>query len=185
MLEIITPAQFKTVPWKNGKGETTELAINLGGTLTYFDWRISIASVVENGIFSDFSDIDRNLVLIEGSGIKLTHDEAGIDNLTRLLDVATFDGACVTMGELSAGPIKDLNIMSRSGVYQAKVNTYVAEHSVELLACEHCFVYCLEDDANIDCKDQVLPAGHLLHVCNETIELTGRMMVVATLSLIK
>jgi environmental stress-induced protein Ves len=28
--------QFKTIAWKNGQGETTELAISPGGTLTDF-----------------------------------------------------------------------------------------------------------------------------------------------------
>ena len=52
MINIIAPKQFKTVAWKNGLGETTELAINRGGTLNSFDWRLSMASVVEDGVFS-------------------------------------------------------------------------------------------------------------------------------------
>jgi len=55
MLTIISPQQFKQIPWKNGKGTTTELAISDGGTLDHFAWRLSIASVVEDGEFSDFS----------------------------------------------------------------------------------------------------------------------------------
>ena len=30
MIEILAPKQFKTIPWKNGQGETIELAINEG-----------------------------------------------------------------------------------------------------------------------------------------------------------
>ena len=52
MINIITPEQFNTIPWKNGKGQTTELAISENGSIDDFDWRLSIASVVEDGAFS-------------------------------------------------------------------------------------------------------------------------------------
>ena len=74
---IITPEQFTLVPWKNGLGYTTELAINDGGTLEKFDWRLSIASVTADGAFSSFAGYQRNLVLIEGSGLTLDHQNGG------------------------------------------------------------------------------------------------------------
>jgi len=61
LITIISPQQFKKTPWKNGKGETTELAISEGGTLENFDWRLSIASVTEDGAFSYFTGYCRNL----------------------------------------------------------------------------------------------------------------------------
>jgi environmental stress-induced protein Ves len=181
MFEIIYPSQFNTVPWKNGKGETTELAISDGGTLDDFDWRISIASVADNGLFSDFSGIDRNLVLIEGNGIKLTHDEQTVDDLKALLDIAVFDGGSRTIGELPDGPIKDFNIMSKAGKYRAEVKTYIARQTVKLSACDHCFVYCLEGEAMVEPAGPFLPEGHLLHVADEDIEVCGQMMIVAVL----
>jgi environmental stress-induced protein Ves len=68
MLTILSPETFKTIPWKNGLGHTTELAINSGGNLGKFDWRLSIASVVNDGEFSNFSGYQRHLVLIKGEG---------------------------------------------------------------------------------------------------------------------
>ena len=113
MFTIISPAQFKTLPWKNGKGETIELAINKNANLDDFEWRISMASVVEDGVFSDFSGYMRNLILIEGNGLNLQHDHNHIDKLSKLLDVATFDGSCTTVGNLHDGAITDFNIIGR------------------------------------------------------------------------
>ena len=47
MLNIIPPSQFKSIPWKNGKGTTTELAVSAGGSMQDFDWRISMADVAD------------------------------------------------------------------------------------------------------------------------------------------
>ncbi len=51
MLTVFSPENFRTIPWKNGLGHTTELAISEGGSLDDFDWRLSIASVVNDGDF--------------------------------------------------------------------------------------------------------------------------------------
>ena len=114
VINILSPDQFKGVPWKNGLGVTTELAISLGGTLADFDWRLSIASVVADGVFSDFSGYDRQLILLNGNGIKLTHHIDGnnhqVDDLKTPLSVAVFDGANQTFGELIDGPIEDFNV---------------------------------------------------------------------------
>jgi environmental stress-induced protein Ves len=107
-LNITKPDEFTLVPWKNGLGHTTELAINEGGNLDHFDWRLSIASVITNGEFSNFSGYQRNLVLIEGNGLTLDHQNGESDKLTTLLDIASFDGSYRTLGSLNEGSIKDL-----------------------------------------------------------------------------
>ena len=81
MISVLSPELFITIPWKNGQGETIELAMNYGGHLDDFVWRLSMASVVEDGVFSDFSGYQRNLILIEGNGINLQHDDSKIDKL--------------------------------------------------------------------------------------------------------
>ena len=129
MLTILSPETFKTTPWKNGLGHTTELAINSGGNLDNFNWRLSIASVVNDGDFSNFSGYQRNLVLIEGEGLILDHRNGDIDELTNLLDIAHFDGGSKTHGSLVNGGIKDFNIMTNENSFTAEVNCYVKQHS--------------------------------------------------------
>ena len=51
------------MPWKNGGGETAEIAVSPpGAALDDFDWRLSMARVETDGPFSAFPGIDRTLV---------------------------------------------------------------------------------------------------------------------------
>ena len=170
MINIIAPKQFKTVAWKNGLGETIELAINSGGTLDNFDWRLSMASVIEDGVFSNFNGYTRNLILIEGNGLNLQHNDSKIDKLNNLLDMATFDGGNKTVGNLHSGEITDFNIITRTECFDTKIITQnkAVEHPLE--KADLCFVYSLYRDAElmINTSQQVikLPAGHLLKISN-------------------
>jgi uncharacterized protein len=146
MISVFSPENFKTIPWKNGKGETIELAINDGGTLDDFIWRLSMTNVVEDGVFSDFSGYQRHLILIEGNGISLQHDHNQIDKLTRILEVANFDGACGTVGRLHAGAITDFNIITHQEKCSVNVETYSEQQKIELKVADICFVYSLFGD---------------------------------------
>jgi len=166
MLTILSPDTFKTIPWKNGLGHTTELAISEGGNLDSFDWRLSIASVVNDGDFSNFAGYQRNLVLIEGEGLILDHRNGDVDNLTNLLDIARFDGGCNTHGALVNGDIKDFNIMTNQASFTADVNCYIEQQSVtvELSADSLVFAYSLTDKIIIsDLQDEFdsVPTGSL------------------------
>ncbi|MFB1016047.1 MAG: HutD family protein [Alteromonadaceae bacterium] len=171
-INIISPEQFTTIPWKNGQGKTTQLAISEGGDLANFDWRLSIATVSENGIFSDFSGYSRNLVLISGKGIHLEHDNKKVDQLEQLLDMASFDGGCKTLGKLTSGPIIDFNIMTKTAIYQAQVKRYIDEQYITLTANAQYFVYGLSQvtKLNITHEDMELPTGYLLAVSKDNKE---------------
>jgi hypothetical protein len=169
MLTVISPENFKTIPWKNGLGETTELAINEHGTLDSFDWRLSIASVVEDGIFSNFSGYDRNLILIEGNGICLTHDQATKDNLVKKLDVASFSGACKTYGSLIDGAIKDFNIITNEQSVLSNVQCFTEQYQaiVDVPDKTLCFTYSLSEKIAVESsinKEIYLPVGSLLKI---------------------
>lgn len=166
MLTILSPETFKTIPWKNGLGQTTELAINSGGNLDNFNWRLSIASVVNDGDFSNFSGYQRNLVLIEGKGLILDHRNGDIDELTNLLDIAHFDGGSKTHGSLVNGGIKDFNIMTKQNSFTAEVNCYVKQHSANfaLITNKLIFAYSLTNEMHIGHSSKPIasvPVGHL------------------------
>lgn len=173
MIEIISPEQYKKIPWKNGKGETSELAISAGGTIDEFDWRISIASVVADGPFSDFTGYMRNLVLIEGAGIKLHHNESSVENLDHFLAAATFEGGCKTVGTLNAGPITDFNLMTKIGRYAATVKTYPAIEQLFLELCDLCFLYSHNRPLTISSthttQNDIVPAGHLIKIYRKSL----------------
>jgi len=101
-------------PWKNGGGETRELAVAPPGAgLDDFDWRISCARVASGGPFSAFPGVDRSLLVLEGGGLRL--DFADGQPLT--LDVAAaplqFAGERTVSAALLDGPVVDFNVMTR------------------------------------------------------------------------
>ena len=168
MITIISPDQYVICPWKNGKGETTELAINENGTLDDFDWRLSIAKVTEDGEFSNFEGYTRNLVLIKGNGIELKHNELTVDCLNELLAIATYDGGNCTSGFLNSGPISDLNLIVKSAKYRSSVETYTNIQTVILKPNHICLIYPLNSDLLISSRTNELklnlPAGHLAQI---------------------
>ncbi len=167
-MRIIAPENFKNVPWKNGLGYTLELAISANSTLANFDWRLSIATVSENGLFSDFSGYSRNLVLIDGEGISLCHDERDTDDLTKKLQFARFDGGNKTVSRLHQGAIKDFNVMVNAQHFDADVCTFEQVDGLHIFVEERAFVYGLTQDIQVtDVKSTTLinlPAHHLLEI---------------------
>ncbi|WCN11707.1 hypothetical protein GV054_01050 [Marinomonas mediterranea] len=118
----ITPSSsFKRMPWKNGLGETLEIIREDDEQGVLF--RISQASVVEDGMFSDFSGLQRTLVLLSGKGMTLSHSgEFSSENVLQApLDTACFYGGDESIATLHSGAIEDLNIMVRKGAFKAHV----------------------------------------------------------------
>lgn len=102
------------MPWKNGLGETIEIARSPDGeSLDGFDWRVSVAPVVADGAFSVFPGIDRTIAVIEGAGMAL--DVAGRSVVLRPGVPFTYDGGLAVHGRLVDGPVRDINVMVRRG----------------------------------------------------------------------
>ncbi len=116
-LTHLRPADYKTMPWKNGGGTTTELMAESNGASAGYDWRLSIASVTASGPFSDFSGYDRSIMLVEGNGFSLEFAEAGTHHLVRGFVPLRFDGAWQTNCTLIDGPVKDFNLIARKNVH--------------------------------------------------------------------
>ncbi|WP_395022540.1 HutD family protein [Dongia sp.] len=113
-LTHLGPADYKTMPWKNGGGTTTELMAEPAGAADY-DWRISIADVAQSGPFSDFAGYQRNIMLVEGAGFTLEFDDQPAQRLSRTFQPFCFDGAWRTHCTLIDGPVKDFNLIARQG----------------------------------------------------------------------
>ena len=112
-LTHLTPSDYKRMPWKNGGGMTTELMSEPGTGA--FDWRISIAEVTQSGPFSDFSDYDRTIMLVEGTGFTLEFEQRPAQRLGSSFEPFRFDGAWHTHCTLIDGPVRDFNLMVRKG----------------------------------------------------------------------
>ncbi|MEJ1966813.1 MAG: HutD family protein [Gammaproteobacteria bacterium] len=74
---IVRSADYRRMPWKNGGGETREIAVSpAGAALDALDWRVSLATVASDGPFSVFSGVTRTLSVIRGAGINLQVGDA-------------------------------------------------------------------------------------------------------------
>ena len=114
MTVLIPFAGLSPVPWKNGGGSTTEIAIGPPDSgFEDFDWRVSLATIEKDGAFSLFPGVDRTLALVEGHGMTLEID--GEPTLvTDAEPVVPFDGSSQVIAKLSRGASTDFNVMTRS-----------------------------------------------------------------------
>jgi environmental stress-induced protein Ves len=110
---IVRAGSLARVPWKNGGGTTAEIAVfPEAAGFEAFDWRISLAEVEADGPFSAFPGVDRTLMLVEGTGLDLTLAD-GSHGLAAPGDAWSFAGEEPVSAHLRAGPIRDLNVMTR------------------------------------------------------------------------
>ncbi len=113
-MKILRSADHKRMPWKNGGGETVEIAISpQGAGLADFDWRVSMATVGSDGPFSIFPGIDRTLSILEGNGLRLLIEGRDPVVLTRESDPLAFAADIAVSATLPDGAITDLNVMTR------------------------------------------------------------------------
>ena len=115
---ILPKSTFRRVPWKNGLGFTSEIAIYPGGddfSRGEFLWRVSTAKVESSSAFSLFENYDRVLVVIEGDEIDLVEKTTGARAQLKPFEPHAFSGHLAIEGELKNGPITDLNIFTRRG----------------------------------------------------------------------
>ncbi|MEH6631088.1 MAG: HutD family protein [Halopseudomonas aestusnigri] len=131
---------YKSMPWKNGLGTTLELAVSPhdpnddpGVKDSPFLWRISIASVSEDGAFSHFPNIDRNLTILGGKGMVLEVSGQGDLNLDAPMQSVTFSGEADVVARLHDGPITDFNVMVDRRFAQASVVVFALENEVPLI----------------------------------------------------
>lgn len=106
----LTAADYTRQPWKNGRGTTTEL-LHLTDPAGKTLLRLSRASVLEDGPFSLFTGIERNLTVLTGAGFRLTGP--GLDvRCDPLIPVAFPGDIAVAATDTNGQPSDDFNVMS-------------------------------------------------------------------------
>lgn len=182
--KIYSPQSFQTLPWRNGLGSTVELLAETPNKNEDFSWRLSIASVANDGPFSDFSGYDRTLLLLEGSGITLNKPNGVFKVLNSSLDYANFKGEDLIDATLHDGPIKDFNIMTLRSICTSSV-TAIDETSESLLNinADKLLVYSIKPvNIKIGLESSIsLEANHLLqfnYYINNTMTLDKTQAIV-------
>lgn len=153
-IQILSAAEFRPVPWKNGGGVTVELIANKCVNDGALMWRLSKADIDEDGPFSDFAGYDRTLVLLRGNGVTLKHSNKQVDRLASRFATAVFPGEAGTHATLHDGPVQDFNIIARRGVCTAKVCIAEGSGSTEVrVDANTVLAYAVEEAATITTPD--------------------------------
>lgn len=103
----LTRADYRRMPWANGKGQTLEM-IRVDGPDGLL-WRLSMASVVEDGPFSRFPGIERNLTVISGPGFDLV---GAVSLRADPLVPVAFPGDVAISAARVTAPCEDVNLMT-------------------------------------------------------------------------
>lgn len=151
MIRQLTVTDFRTMPWANGKGVTVEMARADGpeGML----WRLSRASVVEDGPFSIFPGVERNLTVLTGPGFDLVGQ--GLHLVARPMMPVAFAGDVPLRAEGVRAPSDDFNVMTARTLTRPQVRILTAAERLippekGLLAVYH------PDTAALTLTDQAL-----------------------------
>ena len=146
-IRLVQPSEHRVMPWKNGFGTTTEIAIDppdadVGGR---FRWRLSIADIQRSGPFSAFPGYQRTIKVISGHGMDLAVADRPARRLERLFDPFVFSGDSAAECRLLDGPIRDFNLMVERSSLRSHLEVLHLETTPCLLAPAsdsriiHCF----------------------------------------------
>lgn len=143
MLVRLPQAAFPRMAWKNGGGETAEIAIYPpGASLDNFAWRISRATVRASGPFSVFPEIDRTLCVLEGGGIELAFADGETATLAPVSAPYRFKGENAAVGHVTEPGIVDFNVMTRRGVARHNVARHTIDREIAIaVASDFLLVY--------------------------------------------
>ncbi|MEO5759019.1 MAG: HutD family protein [Mesorhizobium sp.] len=150
-MRVLRASEYRSMPWKNGGGVTTEITVSPAGAgLDDFDWRISMARVESGGPFSQFAGIDRTLAVLEGEGIVLDLAGRPSATVTKTSAPFAFPADVSTDAVLIAGPITDLNVMTRRGRMTHTVERLHISDPLEIRAgAENTLILSLDGDITI------------------------------------
>ncbi|WP_215751303.1 HutD family protein [Gluconobacter sp. P5H9_d] len=94
--------------WKNGGGLTR---IIVSGE----EWRLSVAEITQDGAFSRFPGISRQIALLTGQGVRLCLSDGTEREVVRVGDILTFSGDLDVEAVLVDGPVQVVNLMHPAG----------------------------------------------------------------------
>lgn len=160
-----TAKDYRTMPWKNGGGSTTELAIfPEQSDMDSFVWRLSTATVAQDGPFSHFAQIDRSIAILSGQAMLLKSAKEAVtgQHLTQVSLPYRFRGEDPIYAELETGTIVDLNLMTRRDACQHFMQRLSGgDHQVRAEDAQQILLFCEKGNAHIT-KHTDLEAGDLL-----------------------
>lgn len=118
--QVISSLDYRRERWRNGLGWTREiLRLPAQGD----DWalRLSVAEIEQDAAFSAFPGVERELVLLQGNGVRLRFDDGRVAEVLPPHGLVRFAGEETLHGELVDGITHDFNLMWKRELLQAEL----------------------------------------------------------------
>ena len=166
-MRLLRISDYSRTRWKNDGGWTTEIAsVPLVDQASGFLWRASIAEIEANGPFSLFPGIERDLLLLAGTGIEIDIDDMPAMRLDRRFQRIHFNGEAAVHCRLLAGPTRDFNVMTTRGRATAEIHARPLLGTMLVFAESDCtwLIHVFAGQASARGSDQSLAAA-----CGETV----------------
>jgi len=116
---ILPAGGYSRMRWKNGAGWTSEIL--RAPDADNWQWRLSIAEIENDAPFSTFPDVERELVLLSGNGLRIRFDDGDTQELLPPHDRLRFTGERAAVSELIDGPTRDFNLMWKRDAIDAQL----------------------------------------------------------------
>ena len=113
------------MPWKNGQGSTLQLACS-HTDLNDFDWRISVADVKHDGLFSFFENKLRMISILHGNGLQLKNLDSQQETFLSKNIIYKFSGNAPIQSTLQNGAIRDFNLIYKPERYHAEMTWHAS-----------------------------------------------------------
>jgi hypothetical protein len=118
--QVIARLDYRRERWRNGLGWTREiLRLPAHGD----DWalRLSVAEIEQDAAFSAFPGVERELVLLQGNGVRLRFADGRVAKVLPPHGRVRFAGEEALHGELVDGTTHDFNLMWKRGQLHAEL----------------------------------------------------------------
>jgi environmental stress-induced protein Ves len=162
-MQVLRSSEYRRMPWKNGAGETIEVAVSPASAgLVDFEWRISMASVPTSGPFSIFPGVDRTLSILEGDGLQLQIHGTPPMELTRTSAPFSFPADVPVYASVIGTPVTDLNVMTRRATHAHVVRRLSVDTTLRLTTRADVFaVLCHSGQVRIESSTRQATLGAL------------------------
>jgi environmental stress-induced protein Ves len=186
----LSPAGYRTSPWKNGGGTTIDIAEanrpgHAPGDWAGLLWRFGRTAIVAPGPFSDLAGCDRAQVVVRGRGLVLVSPDGEIDVRRPWLPVR-FRGEDRIVSRLEAGPVEVVNLIADRAHFEIDLVVRAAGSSRHCRCGTH-IAYAADGPAAIAVDGEVhalLPEHALMLRVGDSAELAfleGAGMVIASI----
>ncbi len=164
---LIPAEQYSVQGWKNGQGETHEIARD---TSDPFRWRVSLATLKDENHFSLFPGYERWIAFLGEKSVRLVHPATKFERVIAPVDPVRFSGDVETRC-FGASGMRDFNLFVQKKFGRASLHAlkFAANELVQfpLNGQEH-FLYLVQGEIELEDRNSKtelkVKAGNTCHI---------------------